>query len=172
MSARVSSSNYARADPLSEDAAHRSYENFVPTYPHCLYQGGDLPSQGLSNLRRQEFEEAGFTHHHWILYVPVTLFRIRPSIFCDILPRCPWQHEDTNEHPGYPHQHATPTTIVDGPGRRTIRRYTRNRRCKRWTTGKQISPLGDVESSSLARSPKVSINYLFIYFYFKFCLAS
>jgi hypothetical protein len=45
-SARASSSNYAGADPLSEDATYRPYENFVPTYPRRTYQGGDLPSQG------------------------------------------------------------------------------------------------------------------------------
>jgi hypothetical protein len=58
--ARASSSNYARADPLSEDTAYRSYENFMTTYPRRAYQGGDLPSQGLSNLRRQEFGSGRF----------------------------------------------------------------------------------------------------------------
>jgi hypothetical protein len=42
---------------------------------------------------------------------------------------------------------------VDGPGRTTIRRYTRNRRRERWTTGKEISLVGDVESSSLGEKP-------------------
>jgi hypothetical protein len=54
-SARASLSNYTGADPLPEDAAYRSYENIGPTYPRHAYQGGDLPSQGPSNLGRQEF---------------------------------------------------------------------------------------------------------------------
>jgi hypothetical protein len=39
---------------------YQSYENFMPTYPHCAYQGGDLPSQGPTNLRRQEFGHGRF----------------------------------------------------------------------------------------------------------------
>jgi hypothetical protein len=84
---------------------------------------------------------------------PQLFFRIRPSVFCDVPPRCPWQHEDTNEHLGCPHQHATPTITVDGPGSTTIRRYTRNRRRKRWTTSKEISQVEGVESSSLGEKP-------------------
>jgi hypothetical protein len=59
-SARASSWNYAGADPLPQDVAYRTYENFMPTYPHCAYQGGDLPSQGPSNLGRQEFGSGRF----------------------------------------------------------------------------------------------------------------
>jgi hypothetical protein len=59
-SAQASSSNYAGADPLPQDATYRSYENFVPTYPHRAYQGGDLPSQGSSNLGGQEFGSGRF----------------------------------------------------------------------------------------------------------------
>jgi hypothetical protein len=43
-----------------QDAAYQSYENFVPTYPHRAYQGGDLPSQGPSNLGGQEFGSGMF----------------------------------------------------------------------------------------------------------------
>jgi hypothetical protein len=32
----------------------------VPTYPHRAYQGGDLPSQGPSNLGGQEFGSGRF----------------------------------------------------------------------------------------------------------------
>jgi hypothetical protein len=53
-SARASSSNYAGADPLSEDAVYRSYENFMPTYPRRTYRGGDLPSQ-----QQQWMDQAG-----------------------------------------------------------------------------------------------------------------
>jgi hypothetical protein len=60
MSAQASLSNYTGADPLPQDVAYRSYENFVPTYPHHAYQGGDLPSQGSSNLGRQEFGSGRF----------------------------------------------------------------------------------------------------------------
>jgi hypothetical protein len=59
-SARASSSNYAGVDPLPQDTAYRSYENFVPTYPHCAYQGGGLPLQGTSNVGRQEFGSGRF----------------------------------------------------------------------------------------------------------------
>jgi hypothetical protein len=101
----------------------------------------------------RSLEVAGFTHHLRILYLSVTLFRIWPSVFCDVPLRCPWQHEDANKHSGYTHQHATPTTIVDGPCRTTIIWYTRNRRCKHWSTRKQILPVGGVESSSLEEKP-------------------
>jgi hypothetical protein len=60
-SARASSTNYAGADPLPQDAAYRSYENFVPTYPRRAYQGGDLPPQRPNNLGG--LGSAGFTHH-------------------------------------------------------------------------------------------------------------
>jgi hypothetical protein len=59
-SARASLSNYAGADPLPQDVAYRSYENSVPTYPRRAYQAGDLPSQGLSNLKEQEFGSGRF----------------------------------------------------------------------------------------------------------------
>jgi hypothetical protein len=32
----------------------------VPTYPRRAYQAGDLPSQGLSNLKEQEFGSGRF----------------------------------------------------------------------------------------------------------------
>jgi hypothetical protein len=81
----------------------------------------------------RSLEAAGFTHHLRILYPHVTLFRIQPPVYCDIPPRCLWQHEGANEH----------------SGGTTIRRYTRNRRCKCWTTCKEISQVGAVESISL-----------------------
>jgi hypothetical protein len=109
--------------------------------------------KGRATLEDESLEVVGFTHHLRILYLLVTLFRIQPSVFCDVPPRCPWQHEDANEHSGYPHQHAMPTTTVDGAGRTTIRRYTRNRTCTHWANGKQISLVGDVESSSLGEKP-------------------
>jgi hypothetical protein len=59
-SARASSSNYAGADPRPQDAAYRSYENSMPTYPRHAYQGGDLPPQGPSNLGGQEFGSGRF----------------------------------------------------------------------------------------------------------------
>jgi hypothetical protein len=68
-SARASSSNYAGADPLHQDVAYQSYENFVLTYPRRAYQGRDLPSQGPS------LEVADFTHHLWILYLPIIHFQ-------------------------------------------------------------------------------------------------
>jgi hypothetical protein len=109
-----------------------------------------------ATLEDRSLEVADFTHHLRILYRNSFSgfdHQYSAMFLCDVPPRCPWQHEDTNEHSGYPHQHSMPTT-VDGLGRTTIRRYTRNRRCKRWTPSKQISPVGDVESSSLGEKPQ------------------
>jgi hypothetical protein len=94
-------------------------------------------------------EVAGFTHHLRILYLPVTLFQ---DSAISIL-RCSAKVSMTTWGRKWALRIPTPTTTVDGPGSTTIRRYKRNRRCKRWTTGKQISLVGDVESSSLGEKP-------------------
>jgi hypothetical protein len=74
-SARASSSNYAGADPLPQDDAYRSYENFVPTYPRHAYQEGDLPSQGPSKLGGQEFGSGRFYASSSNFVSAITLFQ-------------------------------------------------------------------------------------------------